>query len=213
MVYSSNKSLTLEQMTVNAQYILDFLLHKGWTKNAVCGMLGNMQAESSINPGRWQMGYSVWNMDAGFGLVQWTPASKYFDWARGYYGCTNQQAITMDKELSRILWEVQNNKQWISSLDTQGRTFSQFTQSTDTPYDLAMAFIKAYERPKNPNQPYRGERAEYWYSTLTGGGIPSPPPPPTEDNAPDNAYPSNNYNSRRTIIHLMLCDSLNGWKW
>lgn len=79
-LYNSNSYLTLDQMKVNAQYILDYLRNRGWTKNAVCGMLGNMQTESTINPGIWQS-LKKNHHSNGFGLVQWTPASKYINWA------------------------------------------------------------------------------------------------------------------------------------
>lgn len=48
--YDSSNSLTLTQEQINAQYIWNYLQNEGWTLNAVCGMLGNMQSESSINP-------------------------------------------------------------------------------------------------------------------------------------------------------------------
>ena len=40
---------TLEQK-LNANIIRSFFLDKGWTINAICGMLGCMQGESTINP-------------------------------------------------------------------------------------------------------------------------------------------------------------------
>lgn len=48
--YDSSQSLTLEQEKINATYIWNYLREQGWTLNAVAGMLGNMQSESSINP-------------------------------------------------------------------------------------------------------------------------------------------------------------------
>ena len=72
--FDSSNALSLEQMKINATYIWNSLSQKGWTKNAVAGMLGNMQSESSINPGRWQSdrvggeseghGYRTSTMDA-----------------------------------------------------------------------------------------------------------------------------------------------------
>ena len=35
-VISSNAYLTVAQMTGNAQYILNYLMARGWTKEAVC---------------------------------------------------------------------------------------------------------------------------------------------------------------------------------
>jgi hypothetical protein len=172
MVYNpESRSLTMEEMTVNAQYILDYLTGKGWTKNAVCGILGNMQSESTINPARWQSDV-IGNMSSGFGLVQWTPASKYIDWANA----NSYPYREMDSNLKRIEYEVSNNIQWIDS----DMTFLEFSQSTDTAYNLGMKFISAYERPAEPNQPARGAQAQNWYDTLTGGGVVIPPdPPPT----------------------------------
>ena len=37
-----------KDMTSNAKYIYNFFRAKGWTVQAICGMLGNMQGESGI---------------------------------------------------------------------------------------------------------------------------------------------------------------------
>lgn len=78
----------------------------------------------------------------------------------------------MDANIYRILYEVENNIQWIAT-STYNYTFREFTQSTDTPYNLALAFLANYERPADPNQPARGTQAEYWYEYL--GGLPPVP--------------------------------------
>lgn len=161
MTYSKNAFLTIQEMTVNAQYILDYLLARGWTKNAISGMLGNMQTESTINPGIWQS-LDAGNMQGGYGLVQWTPASKYINWANSM----TLNYSEMDSQLKRIEYEVAENIQWIDS----NMTFLEFTQSTDTAYNLGMKFISAYERPADPDQPIRGTQAEYWFDSLEGGG-------------------------------------------
>ena len=148
-------------MTINAQYILNYLTGKGWTKEAVCGMLGNMQTESTINPGIWQ-NLDSGNTNLGFGLVQWTPASKYLNW------CAKNKLPyhQMDSNLKRIEYEVTHKLQWINS----SMTFKQFTKSTRSPYELGLLFLSSYERPADPNQPIRGEQAEYWFDTLDGEG-------------------------------------------
>lgn len=48
--YDSSNALTMQQMEINAIYIWAYLQNEGWTLNAVAGILGNMQSESSINP-------------------------------------------------------------------------------------------------------------------------------------------------------------------
>lgn len=159
--YCSNSYLTLSQMTVNAQYILDYLRSRGWTKNAVCGMLGNMQTESTINPGIWQ-GLIENNLSGGFGLVQWTPATNYIYWAQN----NNLPVADMDSELQRILYEVSAGLQYYPT-STYNMTFTQFTHSTESAYYLACVFLHNYERPANASQDQtRGNQATYWYNTL-----------------------------------------------
>ena len=61
-------------------------------------------------------------------------------------------------------------QQWITK-SSYNYSFKEFSQSEDTPYNLALAFLANYERPANPNQPIRGTQAEFWYEFL-GGIIP-----------------------------------------
>lgn len=160
-IYCSNSYLTQSQMTVNAQYILDYLRGKGWTKNAVCGMLGNMQTESTINPGIWQ-GLHENNLSGGFGLVQWTPATNYINWAQS----NNLPVADMDSELKRILYEVSAGLQFYAT-SAYNMTFTQFTHSTESAYYLACVFLHNYERPANASQDQtRGNQATNWYNTL-----------------------------------------------
>jgi hypothetical protein len=161
-LYISNSYLTLSQMTVNAQYILNYLRGKGWTKNAVCGMLGNMQTESTINPGIWQ-GLNANNTSGGYGLVQWTPATKYISWAQS----NNYTVADMDSQLLRILYEVSAGIQYYAT-SAYNLTFTQFTKSTESAYYLAGAFLHNYERPANSSQDQtRGNQGTYWFNTLT----------------------------------------------
>ena len=67
-------------MEGNAYEVFSFLSDRGWTTNAIAGILGNMQSESNINPGVWQ-NLDSGNYSLGFGLVQWTPATNYTNWA------------------------------------------------------------------------------------------------------------------------------------
>lgn len=159
----SSNALSQSQMEENALYIYNYLTNKGWTLNAICGLLGNTQTESTHNPGRWE-GEDVGNLNGGFGIVQWTPATNYLNWVSG-------DPTTMDNNLSRIIYEINNNLQWIPT-PSYNYSFTDFIHSNDTPYNLAMAFLANYERPADPNQPIRGTQAENWFTYL-GGVIPS----------------------------------------
>lgn len=169
-------ALTAEQMQLNARYIHSYLIDKGWSLNAICGMLGNIQAESSMNPGRWQSD-NVGAVSNGYGLVQWTPSTKFTQWANesGYPDYSE-----MDTNLIRINYEVNNNVQWIAT-DAYPYSFKEFSTSGLSVGELAKAFLLNYERPADQSesvQNYRASLAEAWYQELTGE-TPHPPVTPS----------------------------------
>lgn len=167
--WDSSNPLTNTQMEVNARYIFSYLVAKGWTVNAIAGILGNMQVESSLNPGRWQNDRVQGDATShGYSLVQWTPYTKYTEWcsSNGY-----SDPSEMDTALARIIYEVENNIQWIGVGNFYGISFDEFTHSMMSPYDLGKAFILCYERPADQSaeaQDYRGTLANTWYEYLTG---------------------------------------------
>ena len=55
-------------MQNNAVLLWSYFKAQGWTLNAVAAMLGNMQSESTINPGIWE---GLDPFVGGYGLVQW----------------------------------------------------------------------------------------------------------------------------------------------
>ena len=174
----SSNYLTDAQMRVNAVYIYNFLSSKGWTVNAIAGMLGNMEAESTINPGRWE-GNDIYNFSGGYGLVQWTPATNFIDWAnsKGY------DASSMDANIERILYEVESGLQWIAKSEYP-LSFEEFTKSTESVDYLARAFLLDYERPKDQSenvQIYRSTLAGVWYEYLTGYKPPDTPITPSKN--------------------------------
>jgi len=182
-----SETLSNEEMHVNARYLYEVLHYiHGWSIHAISGMLGNIQHESAMNPGRWQSD-TVQNNDAGYGLVQWTPATKYFAW------CTEMgyaDPSDMDVNIERIIYEVENNVQYYPT-DDYTETFAEFTVSTEEPYYLACAFAWNYERSavvlwgteeeREALREQRGGSAEYWYTYLSEyyEGIINPPITPT----------------------------------
>jgi hypothetical protein len=171
MTISKNEFLTLDEMKINAEYILTYLLNEGWTKNSICGSLGNMQTESTINPGIWQ-NLDEGNESLGYGLVQWTPSTKYTNW------CQDLGLVPgdMNSNLLRIIYEVENGLQWIATSDYP-LSFQEFIVSTESPEYLAQAFLKNYERPADQDQPNRSTQARYWWDTLEGTGTIDPTAP------------------------------------
>ena len=158
-------------MEENAQWLYGTLIappHE-WTLNAICGLLGNAQTESTINPGIWQNLKE--NVGPGYGLTQWTPFTKYTNW------CMENNLVPgmMESAVARLKWELDNGEQWVVHKNYP-LTFQQFVKSTASPYYLAMTFLNNYEMPKVINQPKRGTQAEQWYQFLSGETPPTPGP-------------------------------------
>lgn len=151
-----------ENTTDNARFIFSYFRGKGWTAQAICGMLGNMQGESGIIADKDEYGGG-----GGYGLVQWTPKSNLVNWANA--NGLNYRSV--ETQCKRIQWELDNGQQFYAT-GAYPINFRQFSQSTQSPTYLASAFINNYERPANANQPQRGVWAEEWYRTLNNGTIP-----------------------------------------
>lgn len=158
---SKNAYLTESEMQVNAKIIYSYLSGKGWTLNAIAGMLGNMQTESTINPGIWQ-DLNEGNLSLGYGLVQWTPATNFLSWADE----NGRDAGDIIAQLDRILYELSTGTQYFPTA-SYPETFAEFSVSDKTPEYLAQAFLLNYERPADQNQPNRSTQARYWYDYLS----------------------------------------------
>ena len=163
---AGNRYLSASEQKHNAEIIYSYMSDNGWSINAIAALLGNMEVESTINPGIWESlttnptSYYVnkgrW---PGFGLCQWTPYQKFSEWA-GTGWKTNY-----DKQLERLLWEMENGEQYYPTTNYP-ETFKEFSTSTKTAYYLAGAFLYNYERPASPNADDRGNRAEKWLAYL-----------------------------------------------
>ena len=173
---SGNYYLTLDQMLGNSEFIYNYFISKGWSKSAICGMLGNMQRESTINPGVWE-NLDYGNTSGGLGLVQWTPATNLINW------CTQagKDYLSIAAQCDRIIYELNNNLQWIPTTDYP-LSFTDFTTSTDTPENLASAFCYNYERAGVVAEAERRSNARYWFTILDGGTfVPRLTEPSTSD--------------------------------
>lgn len=183
--YSGNYYLSLDQMNVNAEYIYSYLTNLGWSKNAICAILGNMQRESTINPGIWQ-NLDEGNTSLGYGLVQWTPATKYLNWCE----TLSLDPSHIESNLERIVYEVVNNIQYISTSEYP-ETFQEFVVSTKPVDYLTKAFLYNYERAGSLAEAERIQNALYWYQHLTGE---VPPITPDEPDEPTKIQKKNHFN-------------------
>ena len=156
--YNESYPLTLDEMKLNATYIYKALNSRGWTKNAICSFLGNATRESSLNPGRWQNDTPN-NLNLGYGIVQWTPASKYINWV-------GNNPEYMDNNLRRIDYEAENDIQYIPTSDYP-LTLDEFINSNESIEYLTRAWAYNYERAGDIAIDERIYWANYWYLYLT----------------------------------------------
>lgn len=173
---SSNESLG------NAKEAYAYLTSHGYTANAAIGVVANLRAESYVNPGQWQIGYSIYGSGAGFGLGQWTPWTKVRD-ALG-----SQDKEVMSDGNAQMNYLVSNKGQWghghISSTGysayygVQSIYFSgmdDYAKSTASPEDLAVAWAIQWERPsaRYANLSGRRTNASYYAANIGGTVIPT----------------------------------------
>lgn len=184
---SRSGALTQSEMENNADIIINYYRGLGINDKTIAGILGNMQAESSINPERQEVG------GTGYGLVQWTPVSTL-------QSHCNTLGLSPyndgDVQIQVIIAEIQNQSgvaEWYSSQafisnyynsgatsDMIGITGQQFLDNTMNwnPDKLAVLFMSAYERPSyDPNVNHYNLRMQYaleWFEYM-GGIIPPTP--------------------------------------
>lgn len=188
--------LSEEESLHNAQIIANYFAGR-WTPQAISAMCGNMRVESSVNPDMYEYGYT-WEEDRGYGLVQWTPRSKYWDWAVAR-GLPPRHG---DSQLARIEYEVANNIQWIPIAEYDYMTFEEFTQSTASVTYLTEAFTWCYERPnRQAGEESMGRRKNFAMLCIEllnfDEDVPGPGPGPGRETMPYFIYRRHNTNMRR----------------
>lgn len=159
-----SRALNTQEMTGNAQEIVNTYTSQGWARNALCALLGNMTRESSINPGRWQSD-NVGNLSGGFGLVQWTPATNYINWA-------SSNGYERTDPVGQLYW-IHNlsasSGQWIPTTD-YNISWEEFRASTQSIEWLTYAFERNFERAGVPAMDDRLQWANYWNEHLDFSG-------------------------------------------
>lgn len=178
-----NYYISAAAMAENAQEVADFFMGKNWSKNAISAMLGNMEAESGINPGIWEMLRPFWR---GYGLTQWSPWDKYSNWAtaNGFPNWENNGPA----ECNMIEHESITNEQWFYNGEmglAPPITMTQFKFSTLPIETLSDYWLYFYEHPLDPRgeTPKRRVNSLRWYNTIDWHGY-EPGPGPTPGNIP-----------------------------
>lgn len=173
---SSKLVLTWDQMQSNAKYFYAYVKanYPTWCLNAICAILGNIQSEGIMNPSQWEYGYGQ-SLQYGYGLVQWTPATKYLNWVdENHYNRT-----AMIPAILRLEYERATGIQYYATSKYNFSFTSYLTDDSRSVDTLARAWLYNYERPLDPaaSESTRVTNAERWYGILSGED-PNPPTPP-----------------------------------
>lgn len=175
---SGHGGLTRSEMDNNAEIIYGLLSSDGWTLEAICGVLGNMERESGVNPQAWQG--SIGNTRLGYGLTQWSPGSKMISWANA----SGLNYTDGNTQIARLIGEMNLTYEQYYQTTGYPLSASQFKQATETPSYMAMAFYYNYERGNDPTPELRETYAERFYSLFYGEDPPPTPPAPTPGPGP-----------------------------
>lgn len=176
---SQKDVLTTAQMEANVQVLFNVIADKfpSWRVEAIAALCGNAQSEGALNPNQWQYGYNK-DPEQGYGLWQWTPATKFLDW------CTENSYPNNDilHQVLRLEFERETKIQYYKT-DKYPFSFTSFLEEEHSVDELARAWLYNYERPKDPasSESIRVERSNRWYEFLTG----TSPEPPGPDPDPD----------------------------
>ena len=170
--------LTQEERDFNANKAMTLLRQNGFTVYAAAGIVGNMWAESGMNPGQWQVIHGVETpYVGGYGLVQWTPYTNYSDWA------VTDWENNGPKEIERILYEKANGLEFYPSQTYPQWNWRKFSQmipeegltADETVNQAASVFLYNYLRPSDPSgsEANRKYHARYVFHNCPGSVIPA----------------------------------------
>lgn len=182
---------TQAEMENNANMVINFYRNQGVADETIAAILGNMQAESTIQPLLTEAGGG-----GGYGLVQWTPKSSLINHASAlgisdYNNGDNQCQVVIQEIIgASSIREWYTTSGFISNYynsgatsDMIGITGDQFLNNSMnwTADKLAIMFMAGYERPSyDPSINHYQARMTYalnWKSYM--GGIIPPPTPVT----------------------------------
>lgn len=163
--------------------IWNYFTNNGFTDEATAGIMGNMAAESFMNPGQIGLNMSMTNPYTSRGLIMWTTQLN-IDRLYSVVGIN-----TWMDGAAQCSYIESNPNDWVFYPDStsiaQGfpYTWAQFKQLTDV-YTASDAFYWEAERPGDGSQGKRQGFAVYFLQKFTGQYPPTPPPIPPQPPAP-----------------------------
>lgn len=159
---TGQRYLTYEESLNNANIIFKAMSGLGFSKEFICGILGNMWRESHVNPS-----LEEFSGGGGYGLTQLTPKQKLI-YRLGVLNLSDNgdnQVKVLIKELTvGINGGNSSFEQWY---DVGNYTYNKAKNSKDLDYCVE-AFCFCYERAGEVAMAERKEYARKYYKDITG---------------------------------------------
>ena len=155
----SLETTTYEPSYENAKEIFEFFKAKGWTVNAISGMLGNMQYDSDgFQPNLDEMD------EAEYGLVLWFPGTILGNWTKE----KGLDYTTINAQCQRIQWELENNQRYVKNKCSY-ENLTEYSKSEEPAEKLAECFMEDYVHPREENKHLEDKQrsANYFFYRMT----------------------------------------------
>jgi hypothetical protein len=155
MVYE-NKKYKLGSVEGRTEYAMDFFTSRGFTREAAAGIVGNLLAESGINPKSEQYGGGP-----GRGIAQWSVDQRWQTYLK-FAKNRGLEPTDLNAQLRFIIHEMP------SQMGESAKTIKTMTDSNAA----AKLFMDKYERPGKPNWDRRvSETARALRISTTKGAV------------------------------------------
>ena len=139
--------------------IASYLYGKGWTKHGIAGLLGNLEGESSIDPGM----YSEWDGKNNTGLCSWIGGRVTN--LKNFAKKNNRNYKDLYTQVDFILYE----------LKTEYKGWEKEMKNSKSYKTSASWFMLKYERPKSKDPTRRIGYAKKWYNKIKDKSLDSDP--------------------------------------
>ena len=162
VITDSLGALTQQQKEENA---VAFYTHfaTSMTLEAICGLLGNIDVESQLNPGQQENGYGG-STSRGYGLIQWTPATLLLNWATlNNYNWYDGEA--QSEYIDEENYYTGSDVVWIPTT-AYPYTWNQYKALTDVEI-ATKAYLYERERAGASAESSRIQAALSWYNYLS----------------------------------------------
>lgn len=195
VVTDSYGVLTQSQIEANAVEIYNYF-KSSMTLEAICGLLGNIQQESELNPGQQEGGHGG-STSYGYGLIQWTPATLLLNWASAN-GYNWYDGAAQCKYIDEENYYTGSAVVWIPT-SSYPYTWDEFKALTNV-QTATEAYLYERERAGIAALSNRIQYANQWYTYLSGIITPfvprtslAYPPPEPWYTPPGNWFAANGY--------------------